>query len=110
MAATAQVDRSAPPSRCDSARGTLLAEFADLLIGDDEWVEREFDALVQAGWSGDVPERPTPRQGPQWPRRLEHLRRSPPARWPGSMLFGSSERAHQRGPPPDRKPTAATAQ
>ena len=37
-------------ARCAVTHGTeAAAEFADLLVADDEWVRREFDAIVATG-------------------------------------------------------------
>src|SRR3954451_1616148 len=79
---------------------TPAPELIDLLLEDPEWVDREFEALVAAGFDGvSPPVRPAPLQGSRRPRRpgRDAVRR--PA--PGS--FGrppeESGRASQRGPP-----------
>jgi hypothetical protein len=74
-------------------------EFADLLVADDEWVRREFDAIVAAGWGGVVPPCPAPSQGAHWPRRPGYdVRPTPVERLRGPVTVGSAQ-AHERGPP-----------
>jgi hypothetical protein len=75
------------------------AEFVDLLIADDEWVRREFDALVNAGWDDVVPPCPAQRQRARWPRRPGYDGRSRPVQRQRDLLRGVSANAHQRGPP-----------
>ena len=42
----------------------------DLLVAEDDWVRREFDELVEAGWGGSPrPTRPRTTQGAHEPRR-----------------------------------------
>jgi hypothetical protein len=43
---------------CAVTHGIADTEFVDLLLADDEWVRREFDAVVAAGWDGAVPTGP----------------------------------------------------
>jgi hypothetical protein len=86
-------------TRCAVTHGTETVEFADLLVADDEWVRREFDAIVAAGWGGVAPPRPAPEQGAHWPRRPGFDARPTPGRRPRELLTGAGGPAHQRGPP-----------
>lgn len=99
MVAGSQVGLTGSAVECAVTHGTLAGEFVDLLVSDDEWVDREFDALVEAGWGGDAPARPAPLQGPRGPRRPRRSCRSTPAHHLGEPRRGSSGRAQQRGPP-----------
>jgi hypothetical protein len=88
-------------------RHQTLAEaevFIDLVLGDDDLVRAEFDALIAACW--DSPSQPARRRlsppGGGWAGR-------PPRRWPPWQRFplaGSvpARRPHstERGPPPER--------
>ena len=74
-------------------------DVVDILIADDEWVRREFDALVAAGWDGAVPIGPEPLQGAQWPRRPGYSRRPSQALRPAQRLRGERASTNTRGPP-----------
>jgi hypothetical protein len=79
---------------------TAALELADLLVADDEWVDREFEAIIAFGWDdAEPPARPAAGRGglrPRGPRsdtvhgcvRQRRGRRSAATAW-----------AHQRGPP-----------
>ncbi|MEV0284798.1 hypothetical protein AB0H36_11860 [Kribbella sp. NPDC050820] len=75
--------------------------FVDLVLGDDELVRAEFDALIAACWEAPCGP-PTRRRSPSvgdWAER-------PPRRWPrrGGLWRGrvpsARPDARQRGPPP----------
>jgi hypothetical protein len=84
--------------------GTVDAEFVDLLVADDEWVDREFEALVAAGWGVVPPVGPAPGSAPRWPRRPGSRRYDTPLRPPRGLGLGSTAPAHQRGPPTGTAP------
>jgi hypothetical protein len=99
MGASSPCAPTAVPVASAVTHGDCVAEFVDLLIGDDDWVAQEFEALVEAGWGGDVPDRPEPLQGPRWPRRPGHVHRPAPDAHPRPGMGAWSLRAQQRGPP-----------
>ncbi len=78
---------------------TIAAELVDLLVADDEWVRREFDVLVAAGWSSEVPPRPAPEQGARWPRRPGYEHCPTPVRHLREPLHLARATTHPRGPP-----------
>ena len=84
---------------CAVTHGIADTEFVDLLLADDEWVRREFDALVAAGWDGAVPTGPEASQGARWPRRPGYDHRFRPAPRPAKTrvanLRGHTRVAHR---------------
>ena len=99
MAPDTPADGVAPAADLAATRSTEAVEFADLLVGDDEWVRREFDAIVAAGWGGALPPCPAPPQGAHWPRRPGYGDRPTPATRPKDRLAWGAAPARQRGPP-----------
>jgi len=99
MAPSTPADGVAPAADLAASRSTEAVEFADLLVGDDEWVRREFDAIVAAGWGGAPPPCPAPPQGAHWPRRPGYGDRPTPATRPNDRLAWGAAPARQRGPP-----------
>lgn len=99
MATRPHVHVMRPVASVAVTHGVEAAEFADLLVADDEWVRREFDAIVAAGWGGAVPPCPAPSQGAQWPRRPGYGDRPTPDRPLRGLLSRGRTYAHQRGPP-----------
>ena len=91
-----------PRAVTHGAQATSTEAWLDLVVAEDDWVRREFEEVVAAGWDGEVPtEPPTARGGgrPQRPRR--HRRRwlvSEPATNAPRPPAGACE----RGPPPPR--------
>jgi hypothetical protein len=88
---------------CAVPHGIADTEFVDLLLADDEWVRREFDELVAAGWDGAVPTGPEPQQGARWPRRPGYDHRSGPAPRPAHHSRSEHARMQPRGPPRHRR-------
>ncbi|MDX6301884.1 MAG: hypothetical protein QOF53_3098 [Nocardioidaceae bacterium] len=75
-------------------------EFADLLVADDEWVEREFEALVAFGWDDvEPPTCPASPQGALRPRRPRGDAVLPPVRQGRGERSTATAWAHERGPP-----------
>ncbi len=91
-----------PDVGCTVTHDTRAVELLDLLVADDEWVRAEFDAIVEAGWGGAVPQCPAPHQGAHLPRRPGDKRRPTPARPPRELLIPATIPVHQRGPPSGR--------
>ena len=60
----------------------------DLVFAEDDWVRREFDELVEAGWGGSRPTCPRTRQGAHGPRRS-----GPRSRLTTRPSAGTGERA-----------------
>ena len=97
------------PSGVASAQGAVthdtptlektLESWVDLLVADDEWVRREFEDIVAAGWGGAVPPRPAPIQGSHRPRRPRYDDRPTPVHPPVQPSPEGSALARQRGPP-----------
>ena len=91
-----------PRAVTHGAQATSTEAWLDLVVAEDDWVRREFEEVVAAGWDGEVPsEQPTARgngrpQGPQRHRR----------RWLVSEPATNAPRppagARERGPPPPR--------
>lgn len=89
---------------------TAAPEFADLLIADDEWVEREFEALVAFGWDDvDPPTGPAPVQGALRPRRPGYDAVRPPVHRGRDQRSAATAWAHERGPPATPAPASALA-
>jgi hypothetical protein len=86
-------------AKCAVAPDTSRAEFADVLMADDQWVRQEFDAIIAAGWGDDVPASPAPLQGSRWPRRPGYRHRSMPVPRPDEPVRDGTSRSHPRGPP-----------
>src|ERR1700710_332489 len=86
-------------ARCAVTHGTEAEEFADLLVADDEWVRREFEAIVAAGWGGVVPPCPAPSQGARRPRRPRYDDRLTPGPRLHGVDTGRMATTRQRGPP-----------
>ena len=73
--------------------------WVDLLLADEEWVRREFEDIVAAGWGGAVPPRPAPIQGSHRPRRPRYDDRPTPGLLPEQRHLEDRARPRQRGPP-----------
>jgi hypothetical protein len=73
--------------------------WVDLLLADEEWVRREFEDIVAAGWGGAVPPSPAPFQGSHRPRRPRYDDRPTPGFPPEQRHLEDGARPHQRGPP-----------
>lgn len=86
-------------AKCPATPSASRAEFADVLMADDQWVREEFDAIIAAGWGDDVPASPASLQGSRWPRRPGYDRRSMPVHRPGEQTRGGTLPSHPRGPP-----------
>ena len=99
MAADSRLEVGESTTVCAVTHDACDAEFMDLLVADDEWVDREFEALVSAGWGGDVPPRPASRQGAHWPRRPGYDRRPRPVRRPSTVPVKPGVPVYGRGPP-----------
>jgi hypothetical protein len=79
MATVLDSDVTGSAEECAITQDLSAAEFADVLMADDQWVCEEFEALIAAGWGDDVPPGPEPLQGSRWPRRPGYDHRSTPA-------------------------------
>ena len=99
MARSPHARVTSPPARCAVAHGIGSGEFVDLMVSDEDWVRREFDAIVAAGWGGAVPPSPEQKQGAHWPRRPGYDDRPTPVLQPPRLPIPAPSRAHQRGPP-----------
>jgi hypothetical protein len=99
MTTGSRVELSSSVTAGAVAHRSVVAEFVDLLIADDEWVQREFEALVAADAGDVVPPRPAPRQGARWPRRPGYDGRPASVHKPEEPVRRGSAQAHQRGPP-----------
>lgn len=82
-----------------ATREAWSADFADLLVADDEWLRREFDALVAAGWGGATPPSGTPPRQVRWPHGAVHDRYPEPIGIPGRPSSSRRGLARQRAPP-----------
>ena len=92
-------DEAGCPARCAVAEGIEAVDLVDLLIGDEEWVQLEFDAIVAAGWGGAVPPGPASSRESHWPRRAGRHAPPTPVPHPPAPLPGGTAPARQRGPP-----------
>lgn len=99
MTPTPLLEVDAPSPGCAVTHGTTDVEFVDLLVADPEWVAREFDEIVAAGWGAAEPPRPAERQGAHRPRRPGLAVRPTPVARPSGTHDGDPATAHQRGPP-----------
>ena len=81
---------------------TTAEGFMELLLADDEWVRREFEDIVAAGWSGSDPPRPRTPLASHEPRRTGPCRRP----WRVARVRRQARHAlvvvHVRGPPRGR--------
>jgi len=96
---------SSSPTIVSTARAAVthgtptVEEWVDLLVADDDWVRREFEEIVAAGWGGEVPPPPAPHQGARRPRRPGYDARPAPVHQPTDLLAENEARGRQRGPP-----------
>ena len=73
--------------------------FIDLVTAEEDWVRREFDELVAAGWGGSRPPSPPTRNGAYEPRRSGR-RKLPTHRRPAvDAPARTIRRTPARGPP-----------
>ena len=80
--------------------GTSAAtSFIDLVLAEDDWVRREFDELVEAGWGGSRPTCPRTRQGAHEPRRSGPRSRLTNDHRPAQASARAPWRTPSRGPP-----------
>ncbi len=87
-------------ARAAVTHGTPTVEaWVDLLVADDDWVRREFEEIVAAGWGGQVPPPPAPGQGARRPRPPGYVARPAPVPEPTDYLEGDEGGGRQRGPP-----------
>jgi hypothetical protein len=97
-----ETDDSVPPRGLLGAvtHGTAAdAAFLDIVFADEEWLRREFDELVEAGWGGSRPTCPRIRQGAHGPRRSGPRSRPVPVQRPAETTPFVAWRAPARGPP-----------
>lgn len=90
---------ASPLVRCAVTHGTGSGEFVDLIVSDEDWVRREFDAIVAAGWGGAVPPSPEQKQGAHWPRRPGYDCRPTTVRRFLTRLIRAGSVVRERGPP-----------
>jgi len=88
-----------PPTRCAVTHGAGSKEFVDLIAAHDDWVRREFEAIVEAEWGGVVPRCPGLKQGAHWPRRPGYDDRPTSVRCSSEPLTGTRPVVNQRSPP-----------
>ncbi len=86
------------PTR-DTTWRTTLESWVDLLLTDEEWVRREFEDIVAAGWGDAVPPSPAPIQGSQRPRRPGYDDRPTPGHPPKQTHLEDHAQPCQRAPP-----------
>jgi hypothetical protein len=87
-------------ARAAVTHGTPTVEaWVDLLVADDDWVRREFEEIVAAGWGGEAPPPPAPHRGARRPRPNGDDARPEPVRQPTDVLNGDEVSGRQRGPP-----------
>jgi len=81
------------------ALATSAEAWLDLVVSEDDWVRREFDEIVAAGWGAEVPTEPPTARGGGRPRRPRRHRR----RWvvpePETSAPRTPTGACERGPP-----------
>lgn len=78
-------------------------DLVELLLADDELLRGEFEAIVTAGWGGNVPRWPTKRGGAWFPRGPVEGPGTDLGRGPRDLLAAHAVVAHQRGPPSPRR-------
>jgi len=92
-------------SSCTVTHDTAASELVDLLVGDDEWVDREFEDLVAFGWDDvEPPTSPASAQGARRPRRPGDAAARRPVHQSRGRRPAATAWAHQRGPPAPRVP------
>ena len=73
--------------------------FIDIVTTEEDWVRREFDELVAAGWGGSCPPCPETAQGTHEPRRSGTQHRPTHLRPHDQVLSRILGRASSRAPP-----------
>ena len=75
------------------------AAFIDLVLADAELVDREFEAIVEAGWGGDGARPRAERRGDDGRRGPADVDRPARDREGRDLVVDRSVRPHERGPP-----------
>src|SRR4051794_13441952 len=105
MRASMMQTPSTSPTMVSTARAAVthgtptVDAWVDLLVADDDWVRREFEEIVAAGWGGQAPPPPAPRQGARRPRQPAQVARPEPGLGAPDLLEGDEGGGRQRGPP-----------
>jgi len=87
-------------ARAAVTQGTPTVDaWVDLLVADDDWVRREFEEIVAAGWGGQIPPPPAPRQSARRPRPPGPVARPASVPEATDFLEGDEGGGRQRGPP-----------
>ena len=73
--------------------------FIDLVLADAELVDREFEAIVEAGWGGDGVRPPAEHRGADGRRGPASVARPARVRDGQDLVEDRSVRPHERGPP-----------
>ena len=99
MRAVAPAGPGFPRAVTHGALATSAEAWLDLVVSEDDWVRREFDEIVAAGWGAEVPTEPPTARGGGRPRRPRRHRR----RWvvpePTTITPRTPTGACERGPP-----------
>jgi len=77
----------------------MATTWMDVVFADDDWVRREFEELIEAGWGGSRPTCPRTRQGAYGPRRSGPRSRLTRVRPPDQAPTRALWRNPSRGPP-----------
>jgi hypothetical protein len=83
----------------ESSADTTLESWVDLLVADDEWVRREFEDIVAAGWGSGTPRDPPTIRRSERPRRRGHESRLISDRPPDRTYVEAHAQACERSPP-----------
>jgi hypothetical protein len=79
---------------------SVASSWMELLVAEEDWVRREFEEIVAAGWGGSRPTLPNAQHGTHEPRRSGPRSRFTPDGRRREVTTRVAWRTLPRGPPP----------
>ena len=101
MRTVAPAGPGVPRAVTHGAQATSTEAWLDLVVAEDDWVRREFEEIVAAGWGADVPSEPPTARGSGRPRRPRRRRCPWLVSEPSTNAARPQLGARERGPPND---------
>ena len=103
MRAVAPAGPGVPRAVTHGAQATSMEAWLDLVVAEDDWVRREFEEIVAAGWGGEGPSAPPTARGGGRPRRARRSRHGWLESDPRTSVPPPAAEVRGRGPPPARR-------